>query len=312
MTSSGELFSGAFGGAPERIAQFTTKAESVLWDSALERGLVRSHAVWHLNLLENPVQPREYGVKDVWALAGALSGDGNRVAFGSAYGHFEVHDVATSAVVHRTRFGALPVSVGLDARGDQYAVILNDRSVLFGRPGGPPTELRPRTAGPGVEVAESLLSRFAPDGQSLLVSQSEPFLTRYSLRRKTPALPVCKHEAEILDVAFLGNQTVATASADQTARLWTPEGRPLTPPLRHHGPVTRVAFSRSGAMLATCSRDGSARIWDTATGDAISPPLRHKGPVRSIFWSGQDASLITGGDDGALKIWTLDQSAASR
>ena len=35
----------------------------------------------------------------------------------------------------------------------------------------------------------------------------------------------------------------------------------------HQGAVTGVAFSPDGALLATASADGTARIWNAATGE---------------------------------------------
>ena len=64
-------------------------------------------------------------------------------------------------------------------------------------------------------------------------------------------------------MAFSPNgQTVATASADGTARLWaTTTAKPLGMALRHQGPVRSVAFSPDGQTILTGSYDGTGRLW---------------------------------------------------
>ena len=51
---------------------------------------------------------------------------------------------------------------------------------------------------------------------------------------------------------------IATASDDQTARLWdAATGEPLCDPLKHAGEVNAVAFSPDGTKIATASSDVS-------------------------------------------------------
>ncbi|HUS65221.1 MAG TPA: protein kinase [Kofleriaceae bacterium] len=71
--------------------------------------------------------------------------------------------------------------------------------------------------------------------------------------------------------------------------------------LRHENIVGRVRFSPDGARIATASYDGTARVWDAATG-APQVTLQHEGPVLRVEWSPDGARLATAGQDGA-SLW---------
>jgi predicted NACHT family NTPase len=72
------------------------------------------------------------------------------------------------------------------------------------------------------------------------------------------------HASEVWAVAFSPDgRLLATASVDQTARVWDPAtGDCLRILAGHAGEVTGVAFSPDGRLLATASNDKTARLWD--------------------------------------------------
>jgi hypothetical protein len=72
------------------------------------------------------------------------------------------------------------------------------------------------------------------------------------------------HDGTVRSVAFNADGTVATASEDQTVRLWRTDGAvPKTfAVLRgHSAPVVAATFSRDGRILMTGSDDDSALLW---------------------------------------------------
>src|SRR5262249_34581689 len=50
----------------------------------------------------------------------------------------------------------------------------------------------------------------------------------------------------------------------------------------HAGRVWSVAFSPDGQTFATGCLDGTARLWETATGRPLGEPLKHAGPVLAV------------------------------
>ena len=89
---------------------------------------------------------------------------------------------------------------------------------------------------------------------------------------------------------------VATAGADNTARVWdAATGQPITAPLRHLGQVDRVAFDPACRSVITASRDHTARVYQLPM---ERDRLIGKATQSTTEFSGVASRAIDGNTDG--------------
>ena len=55
--------------------------------------------------------------------------------------------------------------------------------------------------------------------------------------------------------------------------------------------------------MLTGSRDGTAQLWDSATGRPIGPPMRHSDQVHSVAFSPDARLVLVSGSDGKARLW---------
>ena len=74
----------------------------------------------------------------------------------------------------------------------------------------------------------------------------------------------------------------------------------------HTDMVWAAAYSPDGTRIATGSIDGTARIWDTASGkELLTLQAPAQGAVNSVAFSPNGKFLATGSDDGSARIWDI-------
>jgi WD40 repeat protein len=119
----------------------------------------------------------------------------------------------------------------------------------------------------------------------------------------------CFHSSPLTDGAIdrEGRIAVACPGRDYTHRtnevyVWNvPESRLACPPLKHEATINCAAVSEDGRMAATASDDGTAVLWETATGERLHV-LPHEGPVKAVAFQPGGKLVATGGRE--LKLWS--------
>lgn len=106
-----------------------------------------------------------------------------------------------------------------------------------------------------------------------------------------------------------GRPQVATGLQDGALLLWPLDpGRPR--PLRlggqQGGPITHIAASPSGELLATAAVDATVAVWQNRAGRQSPNVMKvHFNPVRSCDFSGDERFLLTASDDKSVKLCSL-------
>jgi len=166
-----------------------------------------------------------------------------------------------------------------------------------------PTVPEPQAAHPsGEDRGQATVQPTAPESASPHGPTARPLLA--SRPRAGALLALMVHDDMLEAMAFSPDGTrLATASEDETARLWeTATGREVAR-MEHDGAVSSVAFSPDGTRLATASSDKTARLWETATGREVAR-MEHEDGVWEVAFSPDGTRLATVTDKGKrARLW---------
>ncbi|PYH99123.1 WD40 repeat-like protein [Aspergillus ellipticus CBS 707.79] len=98
-------------------------------------------------------------------------------------------------------------------------------------------------------------------------------------------------------------QLVATGSADRTIRIWNPErsqAKYSTELRGHTAGIEKVVFNPvRDSELASCSTDGTVRVWDVRSKTCVSR-LDVGGEAFTLSWSADGSVMVVGRKDDTL------------
>jgi WD40 repeat protein len=76
--------------------------------------------------------------------------------------------------------------------------------------------------------------------------------------------------------------------------------------------VVSAKFSPDGATIVTASQDGTARVWDTSSGQTLAELIGHTGPLLGATFTPDGKQVITSSRDHTARIWDVAMAHAGQ
>ncbi|CAO5247127.1 serine/threonine-protein kinase [Frankia sp. AgKG'84/4] len=179
-------------------------------------------------------------------------------------------------------------------------------------PTPPPRAYRPRAIGVAAVTTTAVLAVILA-----VMCLRHPTRTLTAAQRSTAGQALAAAARTSTDPALAERLAVAAWHLDPTGStttlISTTAGRlPATATLAHAGAVTTVAASPTGQILATSSKDQTARLWSTITPDRPVPvaTLPHDAAVTAVSLNAAGTLAATTAEDRTLQLWNLRDPAA--
>ncbi|MBL8999597.1 MAG: serine/threonine protein kinase [Phycisphaerae bacterium] len=154
---------------------------------------------------------------------------------------------------------------------------------------------------------------FTPDGLRLYVCREAYGIDEFNLADDPPtrhewrttvepdSMAISPDGRELAFGHINGSVSIVSASSGEVMRRWS----------GHSDRVRGIAFHPTGPLLASASDDGTARLWNLATGDSVE--LRgHADRVYCVGFSPDGRFLATGSEDTTIAIWDVPGEADYR
>lgn len=154
---------------------------------------------------------------------------------------------------------------------------------------------------------EALIETIAlsKDGKEIILGLANHNAIYQNLRTKEQRV-LNGHKDRVLAVAFEpSGELMATASRDQSIRLWNKQGELVTILNGHDRRVNDVTFSPDGRFLLSASDDHSIVLWDVENQRFIKRYLAHQNYITGVEFV-SNSEFISGGLDSMIYVWSKD------
>ncbi|SCU92889.1 LAFA_0F13520g1_1 [Lachancea sp. 'fantastica'] len=195
---------------------------------------------------------------------------------------------------------------------DFLTIVFTPRAIFKVRP---VTRSSSAIAGHGATI---LCSAFAPNTSARMVTGSGDNTARiWDCNTSTPMYTLKGHYNWVLCVAWSPDgELIATGSMDNTIRLWNAQkGESCGDALKGHTKwITSLAWEPvhlvkpgNKPRLASASKDGTIKIWDTTRRVCLMTLSGHTNSVSCVKWGGRNV-LYSGSHDKTIRAWDMNSS----
>ena len=252
-----------------------------------------------------------------WIASAAFSPDGQRIVTGSWDKTAKVWDAASGRkLVTFTGHSNIVHSVAFSPDGQRIVTGSYDQTAKVW------------DAASGRELvtfkghSNMILSvAFSPDGQRIVTGSYDQTAKVWEAAKGSEPLTLEGHSDEIMSVAFSPDgQRILTASWDGTAKLWeAAKGEEVLTLNRHGNEITAAlssqtakgrsarvfsaAFSPDGRRIVTGSTEGTAKVWEAASGRELLTLKGHNDWVLWAAFSPDGQRIVTASEDQTAKVW---------
>ncbi|MEH1920707.1 nSTAND1 domain-containing NTPase [Nostoc sp.] len=114
------------------------------------------------------------------------------------------------------------------------------------------------------------------------------------------------HISGVNSVTFSSDRSlIASASADNTIKLWHPDGSLVKTLSGHDDVVNSVSFSPDSQILASASQDKTVKLW-SREGQLLATLLGHQAVVNSVSFNPDGQIIASASTDKTVKLWSRD------
>jgi WD40 repeat protein/class 3 adenylate cyclase len=242
----------------------------------------------------------------------AFSPDGKELASATWDGIVRTWDIGRASVRHQWT-NVYPIyTVAYSPKGELLATAGQQGVSLWNLP-----EFTPQDRFQAQNIADFPQGlAFSPDGALLAYHRDNRSVVVRDLARLTETnLQIDGHYSHVLSFSPNNRYLASIISSEKAvgAIVWDLATRqPVANLTNHVAPLTSVAFSPRGDLLATAGNDQLVRLWNTSTWQETGILRGHEDGVWTVGFSPEGSLVVTGGKDGTVRLWDASPKQTQR